>query len=95
MDNGVGPYHWSHRGEAEAMLLILLRRTYYSWLIFASSSRQYTEMIFEGNMINTKSHDNDGLIGKCDKLGGHPAICCCMLQTYNQIVKRSKNIGVD
>ena len=37
-DNGGGPYLGSHRGEAEAMLLILLRRAYYSWLIFASSS---------------------------------------------------------
>jgi hypothetical protein len=55
---------------------------------------KFTEMNFERN-INNKSHDNDdGLSGKCDKLGGHPAICC-MLQTYNQKVKQSKNIGVD
>ena len=39
---------------------------------------KFTEMIFEGK-INNKSHANDGLSGKCDKLGGHPAICCCML----------------
>ena len=54
---------------------------------------KFTEMIFEGN-INNKSHANDGLSGKCDKLGGHLAICC-MLQTYNQNVKWSKTIGVD
>jgi hypothetical protein len=42
---------------------------------------KFTEMIFEGN-INNKSHANDGLSGKCDKLGGHPVICC-MLQTYS------------